>query len=102
MSNPKKTENETLETRVTKLEKFIEERLDSVVNHKINNTEGYLLEKIDELRENLESEIDDVRDEIPETYDLDSRIELNERQIEDYHERIVKLEDELELIKEEK
>ncbi len=64
-----------LEDRITELEKFIAEQLDQLIDQKILNSEKYLEEKINEVSESLGDEIDDVRSDIPDTYDLESDIE---------------------------
>ena len=71
-----------LEDRVTKLENFITERLDEIIDDKVLSSETYLEEKIQDLDGRLDSEIDELRSEIPD-YDLDDCISDLAMRIED-------------------
>ena len=77
-----------LTKRIAQLEKFISERLDRLVENKIQQTEEYLEDKIDELSTNLDSQIEDVRSDIPDTYDLESSIEDVENDISSLDSRV--------------
>ena len=59
MTNNNK-ELEALETRITKIERFISERLDKVIDGKIQLIETYFIKKINKLEERIDSEIDEV------------------------------------------
>ena len=82
-------ELKTLETRVAKIEKFIE-HLDENINDKIETTEGYLKEKIDKVNDELGGEIDDLRDDMP--YDYGSEVGKLEYRFNNLNKRIYEIE----------
>ena len=88
---------EALETRITKLENFISERLDKVIDGKIQLIESYFIKKIDELNNRIDSEIDDVRGDIPddcdsETNNLEHEVNSLDRRVDDIERRLSDLE----------
>ena len=96
MTNKNK-ELKTLETRITKLEKFILERLDKAIDGKIQLIESYFIKKIDELDNRIDSEIDDVRSDIPDDCDseinnLEHDVNSLDRRVDDIERRLSDLE----------
>lgn len=102
-------EPKTLDTRVTKLENFISERLDGMIDgkvqlienyfsKKIQETEDYLENKIHELDSEFDSRIDEVRNEIPDTYDMESNIEAIEDGLSNLESRVDETEEKIDTL----